>query len=68
MSTKMVLETSKVLGKYGIIIFLILVTAIILLGKYLKSEEGQYKLSSINLKIPVILNNSIYLFINLKYF
>ncbi|ALG49883.1 type II secretion system F family protein [Clostridium perfringens] len=54
MSTKMVLETSKVLGKYGIIIFLILVTAIILLGKYLKSEEGQYKLSSINLKIPVI--------------
>ena len=39
MSTKMVLETSK---------------AIILLGKYLKSEEGQYKLSSINLKIPVI--------------
>ena len=54
MSTKMVLETSKVLGKYGIIIFLILVTAIILLVKYLKSEEGQYKLSSINLKIPVI--------------
>ncbi|MGU8656732.1 type II secretion system F family protein [Clostridium perfringens] len=54
MSTKMVLGTSKVLGKYGIIIFLILVTAIILLGKYLKSEEGQYKLSSINLKIPVI--------------
>ena len=54
MSTKMVLETSKVLGQYGIIIFLILVTAIILLGKYLKSEEGQYKLSSINLKIPVI--------------
>lgn len=54
MSTKMVLETSKVLGKYGIIIFLILVTAIILLGKYLKSEEGQYKLSSINLKLPVI--------------
>ena len=54
MSTKMVLETSKVLGKYGIIIFLILVTAIILLGKYLKSEEGQYKLSIINLKIPVI--------------
>ncbi|HAT4244077.1 type II secretion system F family protein [Clostridium perfringens] len=54
MSTKMVLETSKMLGKYGIIIFLILVTAIILLGKYLKSEEGQYKLSSINLKIPVI--------------
>ncbi|ELC8342430.1 type II secretion system F family protein [Clostridium perfringens] len=54
MSTKMVLETSKVLGKYGIIIFLILLTAIILLGKYLKSEEGQYKLSSINLKIPVI--------------
>lgn len=54
MSAKMVLETSKVLGKYGIIIFLILVTAIILLGKYLKSEEGQYKLSSINLKIPVI--------------
>lgn len=54
MSTKMVLETSKMLGKYGIIIFLILVTAIILLGKYLKSEEGQYKLSIINLKIPVI--------------
>ncbi|MDK0932664.1 type II secretion system F family protein [Clostridium perfringens] len=54
MSTKMVLGTSKMLGKYGIIIFLILVTAIILLGKYLKSEEGQYKLSSINLKIPVI--------------
>lgn len=54
MSTKMVLEISKILGKYGIIIFLILVTAIILLGKYLKSEEGQYKLSSINLKIPVI--------------
>ena len=53
-STKMVLGTSKMLGKYGIIIFLILVTAIILLGKYLKSEEGQYKLSSINLKIPVI--------------
>ncbi|EPB8172924.1 type II secretion system F family protein [Clostridium perfringens] len=53
-STKMVLGTSKVLGKYGIIIFLILVTAIILLGKYLKSEEGQYKLSVINLKIPVI--------------
>lgn len=54
MSTKMVLGTSKMLGKYGIIIFLILVTAITLLGKYLKSEEGQYKLSSINLKIPVI--------------
>ncbi|MBO3313734.1 type II secretion system F family protein [Clostridium perfringens] len=54
MSTKMVLRTSKMSGKYGIIIFLILVTAIILLGKYLKSEEGQYKLSSINLKIPVI--------------
>ncbi|EOU2123294.1 type II secretion system F family protein [Clostridium perfringens] len=54
MSTKMVLGTSKMLGKYGIIIFLILVTAIISLGKYLKSEEGQYKLSSINLKIPVI--------------
>lgn len=53
-STKMVLGTSKMLGKYGIIIFLILVTAIILLGKYLKSEEGQYKLSVINLKIPVI--------------
>ena len=53
-STKMVLGTSKMLGKYGIIIFLILATAIILLGKYLKSEEGQYKLSSINLKIPVI--------------
>lgn len=54
MSTKMVLGTSQMLGKYGIIIFLILVTAIILLGKYLKSEEGQYKLSIINLKIPVI--------------
>ena len=54
MSTKMVLGTSKMFGKYGIIIFLILVTAIILLVKYLKSEEGQYKLSSINLKIPVI--------------
>lgn len=54
MSTKMVLGTSKMLGKYGIIIFLILVAAIILLGKYLKSEEGQYKLSVINLKIPVI--------------
>ncbi|PWX63629.1 type II secretion system protein F [Clostridium perfringens] len=54
MSTKMVLGTSKMLGKYGIIIFLILVTAIILFSKYLKSEEGQYKLSSINLKIPVI--------------
>lgn len=54
MSTKMVLGTSNMLGKYGIIIFLILVTAIILLGKYLKSEEGQYKLSVINLKIPVI--------------
>lgn len=53
-STKMVLGTSKMLDKYGIIIFLILATAIILLGKYLKSEEGQYKLSSINLKIPVI--------------
>ncbi|MDV5115304.1 type II secretion system F family protein [Clostridium perfringens] len=53
-STKMVLGTSKMLGKYGIIIFLILVTAIILLGKYLNSEEGQYKLSIINLKIPVI--------------
>lgn len=53
-STKMVLGTSKMLGKYGIIIFLILVTSIILLGKYLKSEEGQYKLSVINLKIPVI--------------
>lgn len=53
-STKMVLGTSKMLGKYGIIIFLILVTAIVLLGKYLKSEEGQYKLSIINLKIPVI--------------
>ena len=53
-STKMVIGTSKMLGKYGIIIFLILVTAIILLGKYLKSEEGQYKLSVINLKIPVI--------------
>ena len=54
MATKMVLGTSKMLGKYGIIIFLILVTAIILLVKYLKSEEGQYKLSIINLKIPVI--------------
>lgn len=54
MSTKMVLGTSKMLGKYGIIVFLILVTPIILLGKYLKSEEGQYKLSIINLKIPVI--------------
>ncbi|HAT4252224.1 TPA: type II secretion system F family protein [Clostridium perfringens] len=53
-STKMVLGTSKMLGKYGIIIFLILVTVIILLGKYLKSEEGQYKLSVINLKTPVI--------------
>lgn len=54
MSTKMVLDTSKILGKYGIIIFLILVIAIILLGKYLKSEKGQYILSVINLKIPLI--------------
>lgn len=54
MSTKMVLDTSKILGKYGIIIFLILVIAIILLGKYLKSEKGQYTLSVINLKIPLI--------------
>ncbi|MDM0466986.1 type II secretion system F family protein [Clostridium perfringens] len=54
MSTKMVLGTSKMLGKYGIIIFLVLVIGIILLGKYLKSEEGQYKLSVINLKLPVI--------------
>ena len=54
MSTKMVLGTSKMLGKYGLIFFLVLVIGIILLGKYLKSEEGQYKLSVINLKIPVI--------------
>ena len=54
MSTKMVLGTSKMLGKYGIIFFLVLVIGIILLGKYLKSEEGQYKLSVINLKLPVI--------------
>lgn len=54
MSTKMVLGTSKMLGKYGIIFFLVLVIEIILLGKYLKSEEGQYKLSVINLKLPLI--------------
>lgn len=54
MSTKMVLGTSKMLGNYGIIFFLVLVIGIILLGKYLKSEEGQYKLSVINLKLPVI--------------
>ncbi len=54
MSTKMVLATSKILGKYGIIVFLILVVGIVLLGKYLKSEEGQYKLSVINLKVPII--------------
>ncbi|EHK2328537.1 type II secretion system F family protein [Clostridium perfringens] len=54
MSTKVVLGTSKMLGKYGIIFFLVLVIGIILLGKYLKSEEGQYKLSVINLKLPVI--------------
>lgn len=54
MSTKMVLGTSKMLGKYGIIFFLVLVIGIILLGKYLKSEEGQYKLSVINLRLPVI--------------
>ncbi len=54
MSTKMVLGTSKMLGKYGIIFFLVLVIGIILLSKYLKSEEGQYKLSVINLKLPVI--------------
>lgn len=54
MSTKMVLGTSKMLGKYGLIFFLVLVIGIILLGKYLKSEEGQYKLSVINLKLPVI--------------
>ncbi|MBI6038474.1 type II secretion system F family protein [Clostridium perfringens] len=54
MSTKMVLGTSKMLGKYGIIFFLVLVIGIILLGKYLKSEEGQYKLSVINLKLPLI--------------
>ena len=54
MSTKMVLGTSKMLGKYGIIFFFVLVIGIILLGKYLKSEEGQYKLSVINLKLPVI--------------
>lgn len=54
MSTKMVLGTSKMLGKYGVIFFLVLVIGIILLGKYLKSEEGQYKLSVINLKLPVI--------------
>ena len=53
-TTKMVLATSKMLGKYGIIIFLVLVVGIILLGKYLKSEEGQYKLSVINLRLPVI--------------
>ncbi|MGG5462967.1 type II secretion system F family protein [Clostridium sp. B9] len=53
-ATKMVLATSKMLGKYGIIIFLVLVVGIILLGKYLKSEEGQYKLSVINLRLPVI--------------
>ncbi|MDK0796698.1 type II secretion system F family protein [Clostridium perfringens] len=56
MSTKMVLGTSKMLGKYGLIFFLVLVIGIILLGKYLKSEEGQYKLSVINLKLPVIKN------------
>ena len=56
MSTKMVLGTSKMLGKYGVIFFLVLVIGIILLGKYLKSEEGQYKLSVINLKLPVIKN------------
>ncbi|MBS5969009.1 MAG: type II secretion system F family protein [Clostridium perfringens] len=54
MSTKMVLGTSKMLGKYGIIFFLVLIIGIILLSKYLKSEEGQYKLSVINLKLPVI--------------
>ena len=54
MSTKMVLGTSKMLGKYGVIFFLVLVIGIILLGKYLKGEEGQYKLSVINLKLPVI--------------
>ena len=54
MSTKLVLGTSKMLGKYGVIFFLVLVIGIILLGKYLKGEEGQYKLSVINLKLPVI--------------
>lgn len=54
MATKMVLATSTMLGKYGIIIFLVLVIGIVLLGKYLKSEEGQYKLSVINLRLPVI--------------
>lgn len=54
MATKMVLATSTMLGKYGIIIFLVLVIGVVLLGKYLKSEEGQYKLSVINLRLPVI--------------
>lgn len=52
--TKFVLGTSKILGKYGIILFLILVLGIYFLGKYFRSEEGQYRLSIINLKIPVI--------------
>lgn len=52
--TKVVLATSKMIGKYGIIIFIILVVGIYFLGKYFRSEEGQYKLSHINLKIPII--------------
>lgn len=52
--TKVVLATSKIIGKYGIIIFIILVVGIYFLGKYFRSEEGQYKLSHINLKIPII--------------
>lgn len=52
--TKVVLATSKMIGKYGIIIFIILVVGIYFLGKYFRSEEGQYKLSHINLKVPII--------------
>lgn len=52
--TKVVLATSKMIGKYGIIIFIILVVGIYFLGKYFRSEEGQYKLSYINLKVPII--------------
>lgn len=52
--TKFVLATSTMIGKYGIIIFLVLILGIYFLGKYFRSEEGQYRLSYINLKVPIL--------------
>lgn len=52
--TKFVLSTSTMIGKYGIIIFLVLIVGIYFLGKYFRSEEGQYRLSYINLKVPIL--------------